>query len=167
MKERRSLGIALSTTLVGVGLGAFFASFIALAALPSSLRRDYGWIPPAGMASGFVVVAAGIGVGVAVLVSLRRSRGRHLTLGVFLREARELSVEIGERPGDHQALYEQMKAWEARVSAWFDANLPEYTEHFMNAAGTGLRITGANHREVLLKYLEVHMQRISEVILEL
>ena len=167
MKERRGFLVALSTTLIGVGLAALVASLIALATVPEPFRIHYGWVPPFGIAIGVVSVVAGIAAGVAWEVSWRRSRSRHLRLGAFLGEARELASVIGEMRQAPAISYEQLQAWEERVSSWIATNLPEYSEHFLNMAGTGLLIRDESLRVVMLRSLEVRMQRISEVILEL
>jgi len=164
MHERRSFGIALSTTLLGVGWGAFLAYYIAMAALPPTSRGDYGWIPIlAGLGMGVAVIA-----GIAVLISLKRAKGRHLALGKFTDEARVLAVRIRSAgQSKFPEVADDFHVWEIKLDAWFEKELPEFHYHFFNPAGTLLRFTGNNPQENLLFVLDLRLQRIAEVTLKL
>jgi hypothetical protein len=164
MHERRSFGIAFSTTLFGVGFGAFLAYYIAMAALPSEYRGRYGWVPILALAG----IGAAVVAGIAVLVSLQRAKERRLALGRLTDEARALAERVSVAvPSEVQAVTDDLDDWQAKLDTWFETEAPEFQHHFFNPSGTLLRFTGNNPQERLLFVLDLRLQRVAEVTMKL
>lgn len=161
MHERRGFGIALSTTLVGVGFGAFLAYYIAMAALAPSRRGDYGWVPVLALA----MVGVAFAVGVAVFVSLYRESTRRRALGAFAKRGRELGVNYQNQVGERQAVQD----WIDETRTWLDTNLPDYAELFSTPVLGRMPPQDLNNvvsdevRAVILS----HLQRLAEIMIKL
>jgi len=178
MHEGRGFLVALSTTLIGVGLAVLVASLIALATVPKQFRVHYGWVPPVGIALGIASVIAGIAAAIAWEVSWRRNRARIRGLGQWCAKGygiRNRLSAVTDVPSLKAAKDEAFQ-WQGQVLDWFEANLLDYTPHFVNTGGypyLGEPKDPGSPEDLLALRLELlaahdtQLQRLGELLMKL
>jgi hypothetical protein len=170
MHERRSFGIAFSTTLFGVGLAAFLAYYIARSVLPAHSGHVYGWVPVVSLGA----MVAAVGVGLAFFVSQHRDRQKIRALADFSLEGFGLRTELHYAKGlpELKKAREDTRDWENRLARWVDREMSDYLGHIANLGGqTIIQLDLAeglpNLRAECVSQLDISLQRIADLTLKL